>query len=88
MVAWLVLVGIVLIPSIILTGLIFSREGMPWFTYWISELLPVSHYLEITRGIMLKGVGIDVLMPSVWPLIILSVVYFTASVLLFRKRLT
>jgi ABC-2 type transport system permease protein len=80
-------VGIVLIPSIILSGLIFSRDGMPWFTYWISELLPVSHYLEITRGIMLKGVGLDVLMPSVWPLIILSVVYFVASVLLFRKRI-
>jgi len=81
-------VGIVLIPSIILSGLIFSREGMPWFTYWISELLPVSHYLDITRGIMLKGVGLDVLMPSVWPLIILSVVYFVASVLLFRKRIS
>ena len=80
-------VGIVLIPSIILSGLIFSRDGMPWFTYWISELLPVSHYLEITRGIMLKGVGLDVLMPSVWPLMILSVVYFVASVLLFRKRI-
>jgi len=80
-------VGVVLIPSIILSGLIFSRDGMPWVTYWISELLPVSHYLEITRGIMLKGVGIDVLMPSVWPLIILSVVYFVASVLLFRKRI-
>jgi ABC-2 type transport system permease protein len=80
-------VGVVLIPSIILSGLIFSRAGMPWFTYWISELLPVSHYLEITRGIMLKGVGINVLMPSVWPLIILSVVYFVASVLLFRKRI-
>jgi ABC-2 type transport system permease protein len=80
-------VGIVLIPSIILSGLIFSRDGMPLVTYWISELIPVSHYLEITRGIMLKGVGLDVLMPSVWPLIILSVVYFVASVLLFRKRI-
>jgi len=80
-------VGVVLIPSIILSGLIFSRDGMPSVTYWISELLPVSHYLEITRGIMLKGVGLDVLMPSVWPLIILSVVYFVASVLLFRKRI-
>jgi len=80
-------VGVVLIPSIILSGLIFSRDGMPWVTYWISELLPVSHYLEITRGIMLKGVGLNVLMSSVWPLIILSVVYFVASVLLFRKRI-
>jgi ABC-2 type transport system permease protein len=79
-------VGLILIPSIILSGLIFSRSSMPWFSYWISELLPVSHYLEITRGIMLKGVGISTLMPSVWPLIILSIVYFVASVLLFKKR--
>ncbi len=80
-------VGLVLLPSIILSGLIFSRTGMPWFTYWISEILPVSHYLEVTRGIMLKGVGIETLWPSIWPLIILSVVYFAASVLFFRKRI-
>jgi ABC-2 type transport system permease protein len=80
-------VGLVLLPSIILSGLIFSRTGMPAFTYWISELLPVSHYLEITRGIMLKGVGIETLMPSIWPLIILSIVYFVASVVFFRKRI-
>jgi ABC-2 type transport system permease protein len=81
-------VGVVLLPAIILSGLIFSRSGMPWFTYWISEILPVTHYLEITRGILLKGVGIEALWSSIRSLIILSVVYFVASVMLFRKRLT
>lgn len=80
-------VGIVLIPAIILSGLMFSRQGMPWITYAIGEILPVTHYLEIVRGVMLKGVGADFLWPSILPLIILSVVYFTASVLAFRKRL-
>ncbi|MBN1267148.1 MAG: ABC transporter permease [Anaerolineales bacterium] len=80
-------VGIVIIPAIILSGLIFSREGMPLATYVISELLPVTHYLSIVRGVMLKGVGFDFLWPSIRMLIILSVAYFVASVLAFRKRI-
>jgi ABC-2 type transport system permease protein len=81
-------VGLVLMPAIILSGMIFPREGMPWFIYWISEILPVTHYLEISRSMLLKGVGVEALWPSIWPLILLSVIYFVASVLLFRKRLT
>jgi ABC-2 type transport system permease protein len=80
-------VFVVLIPSIILTGLIIPREGMPPFTYFFSELLPVTHFLEITRGIMLKGVGTEILWPSIWPLIVLSIAFFSASVLAFRKRI-
>jgi ABC-2 type transport system permease protein len=78
---------IVLIPAIILSGLLFSRDNMPAFTYWYSELMPVTHYLEVTRGIMLRGIGAASLWASILPLIILSVVYFIASVLAFRKRI-
>ena len=78
---------VVLIPAIILSGLMFSRDGMPAVTYWFGEFLPVTHYLEITRGIMIRGIGAGSLFGSIWPLIILSVVYFTASVLAFRKRI-
>lgn len=80
-------VGIVIIPAIILSGLIYSREGMPLVTYLISEILPVTHYLSIVRGVMLKGVGFDFLWPSIRMLIVLSIAYFTASVLAFRKRI-
>jgi ABC-2 type transport system permease protein len=80
-------VGIVIIPGIILSGLIIPRSGMPWITYAFSELLPVTHFLDITRGVMLKGVGMGVLWSSIWPLIVLSIVYFAASVLLFKKRI-
>ena len=80
-------VGIVLIPAIILSGLIYSRESMPAFTYYFSELLPVTHYLVIIRGIMVKGVGITFLMPSIIKELALGLFYFIASVLAFRKKI-
>ncbi len=81
-------VFIVIIPAIILTGLMFSRENMPSFTYWYSELLPVTHYLEITRGIIVRGVSAQTLLhTSTIPLVALSIFYFFASVFSFRKHI-
>ena len=80
-------VGIVLIPAIILSGLMFTREGMPWITYWFGEMLPITHFLVIIRGIMVKGTGFTFLWPAIRSLIILSVIYFAASVATFQKRL-
>jgi ABC-2 type transport system permease protein len=80
-------VFIVLIPAIILSGLMIPRDGMPAFTYWFGEFLPVTHFLEITRSIMLKGVGSSVVWGSIWPMLVLSVVYFTASVVTFKKKM-
>jgi len=86
--AMYILLFVVLMPAIILSGLMFSRENMPAFTYWFSEMLPVTQYLEITRGIMVRGVEASSLFfSSTLPLIILSVVYFIASILVFRKRI-
>ena len=45
------------------------------------------HYLRVVRGIVLKGVGIDSLWPSLWPLVIFGAVVFTLAVLRFRKQL-
>jgi ABC-2 type transport system permease protein len=79
---------VVLMPAIILSGMLFTRENMPAVTYWYSELLPVTQYLEITRGIIVRGVGLQTLWwSSTVPLIILSVIYFVCSVLVFRKRI-
>ena len=81
-------VFIVIIPAVILTGLMFSRENMPVFTYWYSELLPVTHYLEITRGIIVRGVNAATLLyTSTLPLIGLSIAYFIASVVSFKKHI-
>ena len=81
-------VFVVLIPAIILSGLLFPRGDMPLATYWYSELLPVTHYLEITRGIIMRGIPANLLWwSSTFPLLVLSVIYFAASVLAFRKRI-
>ena len=85
--AMYVAVGVVLVPSIIISGLIIPRLNMPAVAYYAGELLPVTHYLEIIRGVMLKGVGADFLWPAIWPLIVLSVLFFAASVAFFHKRL-
>lgn len=86
--AMYILLFVVLMPAIILSGLMFSRENMPAFTYWFSELLPVTQYLEITRGIMVRGAAAETLfLSSTVPLIVLCVGYFTASILVFRKRI-
>lgn len=83
-----ILLFVVLVPAIILSGLMFSRDNMPAFTYWYSELLPVTQYLEITKGIMVRGVSAETLFTSsTLPLIILCVGYFVASIFVFRKRI-
>jgi ABC-2 type transport system permease protein len=49
--------------------------------------MPVTFFLEITRGIMLKGVGSAYLWSSIWPMLLLSVLYFVASVFTFKKKI-
>lgn len=86
--AMYIAVFIVLIPAVILSGMIYSRENMPAVTYWYSELLPVTQYLEITAGIIVRGAGPKTLWwSSTFPMLVLSVFYFLASVLAFRKRI-
>lgn len=80
-------VFVVIIPAVILSGLMFPRDNMPAATFWFGAMLPVTHYLEITRGIMIRGVSSEYLVGSIIPLIVLSISYFTASVLAFKKRI-
>lgn len=77
----------IMMPSFILAGLLFPRENMPWPAFMAGYLLPVTYFLEIVRGIMLKGVGANHLWPSIWPMATFGIVVFFASVFLFHKRL-
>ncbi len=72
----------------ILSGFTFPRINMPRVVYWIGNFFPVTHFIEITRGIILKGVGVDALWQYIWPMAVLCLVFFSASVITFRKRLT
>jgi ABC-2 type transport system permease protein len=75
------------LPAIYLSGLLFPIEGMPTAAQYLAALIPLTYYLRIVRGIVLKGVGIDYLWPQLVPLIAFGAVVFTLSILKFRKQL-
>jgi len=81
------LAAFIMMPAFILAGLLFPRENMPWVAYYSGYLLPVTYFLEIVRGIILKGIGAEYLWPQIWPMAAFGVVVFFISVLLFHKRL-
>jgi ABC-2 type transport system permease protein len=76
------------IPSMILSGFVFPRINMSPVVYWAGNFLPITYFLEIVRGIVLKGVEISVLWRYILPLSALSLFFFTASVISFRKRIS
>lgn len=77
----------VLLPSILLSGFVFPREGMPAPIYWLSFLIPVTHYLEMLRGVILRGAELRDLLPQIYWLSGCCIVILTLSVSRFRKQL-
>ena len=75
------------LPSIYLSGLLFPIEGMPQAAQYLSTVIPLTYFLRIVRGIVLKGVGFGYLWPSLVPLLIFGIVIFSLAVFKFRKQL-
>ena len=80
--------SLILLPSMLLAGFLFPREGMPPIVQFIGLFIPLTYFLQILRGIMLKGVGLAVLWPNVLPLVIFSVAVFALSANRFQKRMS
>src|SRR5450830_169273 len=57
------------LPSMLLSGFMFPFRGMPVWAQRMGEVLPLTHFLRIVRGILLKGNGLAQLWPDVWPLL-------------------
>jgi ABC-2 type transport system permease protein len=74
-------------PSILLSGFIFPREGMPWLIQALGSIIPLTYVLEILRGITLKGLGFVDLLPQIIPLAVMAVLILYLSVKKFHKRL-
>jgi len=77
----------VFLPSILLSGFMFPFAGMPQVVQWIAELLPLTHFLRLIRGVMLRGAALIELWPSVLALVAFTTVMMAAAILRFRKRL-
>ena len=75
------------LPSIYLSGLLFPIEGMPPGAQVLAHLIPLTYYLRVVRGIVLKGIGLEALWHDLWPLALFGAVVFTLSVVRFRKQL-
>lgn len=77
----------VMLPSILLSGFLFPRDAMPALVYYIGNLIPLTYYLDIIRGIILKGIGFSYLVGQVSALLIFSLVLLTVSTLKFKKKI-
>jgi len=76
-----------LLPTIYLSGFLFPLSAMPPVLQAISVVIPLRYFLIIVRGIILKGVGLELLIPETVTLVILGVVLMIIASLRFRKRL-
>lgn len=75
------------LPSIILSGFMFPFRGMPLWAQYLGEILPLTHFLRIVRGILLKGNGFFDILPEVGPLALFLVVVMTIGIKRYRQTL-
>lgn len=75
------------LPNILLSGFMFPFLGMPVWAQYLGNLLPLTHFNRLIRGILLKGNGWWDLWPSIWPLLLFTVVVMTAAVKFYRRTL-
>jgi ABC-2 type transport system permease protein len=75
------------LPSILLSGFMFPFRGMPEWAQWIGSGLPLTHFLRIVRGILLKGSGPAEIAPELWPLLLFLAVAMAVGVKRYRQTL-
>ncbi|WP_457350848.1 ABC transporter permease [Roseateles sp. P5_D6] len=74
------------LPSMLLSGFMFPFRGMPQWAQYLGEVLPLTHFLRIVRGVMLKGSGAAELLPELWPM--LAFLAAAGGIALLRYRQT
>jgi ABC-2 type transport system permease protein len=75
------------LPSILLSGFMFPFRGMPVWAQWIGTCLPLTHFLRIVRGILLKGNGPSEILPEVWPIALFLAIAMGVGVKRYRQTL-
>jgi len=78
---------LVILPSVLLSGFMFPREAMPVAAQWIGGAIPLTYYLRVLRGILLKGTAFDAIWRDVASLCAFAVVLIALSATRFRKSL-
>jgi ABC-2 type transport system permease protein len=75
------------LPSILLSGFMFPFLGMPRWAQWLGSVLPLTHFLRIVRGTLLKGSGLVDILPNLWPILLIFLVVSTIALLRYRRTL-
>jgi len=75
------------LPQILLSGFMFPYAGMPWPAQWLAEILPMTHFVRLIRGIMVRGAGLRDLWPELAALGVFIVIMMTIAIARTRKRL-
>ena len=75
------------LPQLLLSGFMFPFEGMPIPAQWLAELFPLTHFLRIVRGIVLREADLVLLWQDVWPLLAFFGVFLLVATFRFQKRL-
>lgn len=75
------------LPQMLLSGFMFPFEGMPIPAQWLAELFPLTHFLRIVRGIVLREADLGLMWLDLWPLALFFVAFLMLATLRFRKRL-
>jgi ribosome-dependent ATPase len=78
---------IIMLPSVLLSGFMFPRDQMPAPVYALTFAIPVTYYVEILRGVVLRGATLLDLLPSVTGLAICTLLILGLSLVRFRKQL-
>jgi ABC-2 type transport system permease protein len=78
---------LIMLPQILLSGLIFPLEAMAAGVRWIGYLLPLTYFIEMARGVMVKGTHLDALLLPLAMLAVLGTVVFGLSIVRFRRDL-
>jgi ABC-2 type transport system permease protein len=76
-----------MLPQFLLSGLFFPLYSMPWGVRWIGYLLPLTYFIKVARGTMVRGAPIGALWMPLLVLAVMAAVVFTASTLRFRRDL-
>ena len=75
------------LPNILLSGFMFPRQAMPVVFQWLGALLPLTHFLKVLRGILLKGVGVTELWQEMAVLVFFAAGLIALAVRRFQKTL-
>ena len=75
------------LPSLLLSGFMFPFRGMPDWAQYLASILPLTHFLVLVRGIMLKGNGLGELWPQVWPILAFMVAVILIGLRFYKRTL-